>query len=88
MKGAYNLGTSKSYAKVTENSSKAAQNFCGMVKRTIVGRGLLLRLHGTPQDRIKKICGEHIQEVKLQNKMRLDKCDAHKAKVSLRYRGG
>ena len=36
----------------------------------------------------KNTCGEYKKEASIQNKMRIEKCDAYKAKEILGYRGG
>ena len=44
-------------------------------------------LQRTPQDRRQEICREYKMEATIQNKMRLDKCDAYTVKETLGYRG-
>ena len=76
MKDVYSTDTPKNTAEVTGNSAQIVLNICRREECIIVDRKFASTAKKTHKTGDKKICKEYTMEAKIQNKMRLDKCDA------------
>ena len=87
MKGAINLDTTKNFGEAPGNF-KRLHRISEDCRVHICGGVFCLYCEASHTIGNKKICGEYIKKVNIQNKLRHDKCDGYTAKEILGYQGG